>query len=388
MKLTSVFGAMPGYELGLNAAHRLIINTFSELGEEVNEIHLGFAEIPNFDGVGSKSIEPIMREIMQSDGVIFAVTTVMNSPCALFKTFLEYFDDDEYKDALKGKNCMLVTSSQNGGERATIEYLSNIVGQLGAFDAVRICITAHDAAGLSENAELKEIIERQTEDFYRILRQNRKFIIPTYRQSNEKLCVTALNEAQDSDDNFSDEEYFALFGKEKRYKLNIDELQQKHNILPENEKEQDEINEIADYYAQKFLKINDGIVASNVEPITKQTFKAEPTRPRSKTCKQLTQSLPHHFNPQAATGIKAVFQLNISGAGGFEGYIVVDNSDCTFFDGQAEQSDIVILADDKSWTEIVSGKYTAQKAFMIGRLKVRGNFMLLTKYDTFFNVAT
>lgn len=388
MKLTSVFGAMPGYELGLNITHKLIADTLLELGEEVEQINLGFSGIPNFDGVKSKSVEPVMQSIMQSDGVIFAATTIMNSPCALFKTFIEYFVDAEYANALKGKNCMIVTTSQKGGERATIEYLSNIIGQLGGFDAVRICINSKDAEGLYENKELKEIIERQTEDFYRILRQNRKFIIPVYQSNISAAPLSAEAEAGESaenGDNFTDEEYFALFGKHKRHKANLEELYQKHNIETETGQKQEEIEEIANYFVQKFIKEGDGIVVSDIEPIAPKSSKAGPPKPRAKTCKQLTQSLPHHFNPQSAAGVKAVFQLNISGADGFEGYIEIDNADCAFYDGQAEKSDIIILADDKSWIEIIKGKYTAQKAFMIGRLKVRGNFMLLTKFDTFFS---
>jgi hypothetical protein len=35
---------------------------------------------------------------------------------------------------------------------------------------------------------------------------------------------------------------------------------------------------------------------------------------------------------------------------------------------------------------VLTRKYTAQKAIMIGGLKVRGNFVLLTKFDMLFKL--
>ena len=103
------------------------------------------------------------------------------------------------------------------------------------------------------------------------------------------------------------------------------------------------------------------------------------------TCKQLTSSLPHYFNPHLARDVTATIQFDITGQDGFEGYLTIAGDQCSFFDGVPEKSDIVVLSEAGAWIDVLKKKVTAQKAFMMGQLKVRGNFVLLTKFDQMFN---
>ncbi|MDR2167058.1 MAG: SCP2 sterol-binding domain-containing protein [Clostridiales bacterium] len=48
----------------------------------------------------------------------------------------------------------------------------------------------------------------------------------------------------------------------------------------------------------------------------------------------------------------------------------------------------MVTADSRAWNDVLSKKVTAQKAFMMGQLKVRGNFVLLTKFDQMFNTIS
>ena len=87
-----------------------------------------------------------------------------------------------------------------------------------------------------------------------------------------------------------------------------------------------------------------------------------------------------------AAGVSIVMQLVITGQEQFNGYFIIENSNCNYFEGMVEFSDITIFSDAEVWADILKNKITAQKAFMIGQLKVRGNFVILTKFEQLFKI--
>ena len=52
-----------------------------------------------------------------------------------------------------------------------------------------------------------------------------------------------------------------------------------------------------------------------------------------------------------------------------------------------KKPDVVITVADKDFVDMAQGKLTGQKAFMSGKLKLKGNMMLATKLDTVLKVA-
>ncbi|MCL2217297.1 MAG: SCP2 sterol-binding domain-containing protein, partial [Defluviitaleaceae bacterium] len=111
-----------------------------------------------------------------------------------------------------------------------------------------------------------------------------------------------------------------------------------------------------------------------------------PVEPRLKTARQITQNLPHYFQPQLSSGLQAVIQISITGEEAFEGFLYIHSTECSYSEGAAPAPDIIIMADTAVWMDVLKNKHTAQKAFMIGGLKVRGDFVLLTKFDTLFKL--
>ena len=161
-------------------------------------------------------------------------------------------------------------------------------------------------------------------------------------------------------------------------KIKAEELLEQIDFKSFNQRQEQDINEIS-----KLLKSQYG--AGKSQGGSKSDFSADVV-PHIKNCRQRTQSLHHYFQPQLAGGLEAVIQINVKGGEKFEGYLVISDGGCSYREGVHENPDVTVFADSSVWMDILNGKYTTQKAFMIGQLKVRGNFVLLTKFDQLFNL--
>jgi len=375
MKITAIC-APSGPDFGLNAAFAVVCDTLAELGEDVQAVDLSTAELTYYNGGVSDIAHELMEGLKNADGLIFACSAAFHAPAALLHTFLEYFQDPKYHDLIKQKNCLLLSISQDGGERAAAEQLSRILGTLGAIDVVRISLDVVMADTASPH--VIELIERQTEDFYRIIRQKRKYFLPLpERRKTERATDPQKNIIQPMPELEQSE---------------IEVLYEKHELDSINESAQLDISKIAAMFTKKFVPsesenvaiiLDDNVAALPPMPATKPA-----TAPATKSCKQLTASLPHYFNAQLAKGLNAVIELDIFGSDGFSGYITISGQSCAFHDGSAAKNDIIVTADTAAWTDILNKKISAQKAFMMGKLKVRGNFQLLGKFDQLFNEVT
>ena len=370
MRISIVHAAMSGFDHNMTVILKAIHEILNELNVDIKDINLADMQLPLYDGSELGRATSIVNVLKESQGVIFATTSQMFAPCALMQTFIEHLSDR--KEILQDKNCMVMAVSNSVGAKDTVDYLSKIVNCLGGYDSVKIAIDRDNQILLGNDDAVQQMLEKQIEDFYRFVGQSRKFFIPLGRS----------NDIQ----SFTDEEYQTIINVDKRPKLTKEELHKK--ITSENftrEQEQD-IDEIAQLFVSKYSAQAPVNEAYNM-PFIKPQAEANLPRPRTMSCKQLTQNLPHYFQTQLSSGYNFVVQISISGEESFEGYIVIDNNVADYFDGIAQSSDITILADSRIWTDILKGKHTAQKSFMIGQLKVRGNFVLLSRFEQLFKMG-
>ena len=377
MQVTAVYAALAQRDYGLKKAFNTVIDTLMDLGITTRTISLNDYQLPFFGALSDgKVVTEIMSAIEQGDALIFAGTVLRSAPCALLMTFLEHFESPKYHTLLQGKSCMLITASMNGGDRRAIDAMSEIIGAHGAYDVIRFSAGNDQAAFYGD--ELKLIIEKQAEDFFRLIRSVRKFTI-----AQDFLNSPVLNQPPYVEE-LAEQLAIESTPEKTGPKHKTSDLYEKLKLNTLNTQQASEVNEITDFFA--------GVLSSKglkIEPKAK-TYDAsglpEPAARREKNCRRLVQAIPGYHQAEHSLGLSAVFQFSISGSESFDGYITVKDSQCDYNDGIAVRSDISILADADIISDILRGKYTAQKAFMVGQLKVRGNFLLLTKFDQIFEL--
>ncbi|UZJ56177.1 hypothetical protein CBS101457_005497 [Exobasidium rhododendri] len=80
-----------------------------------------------------------------------------------------------------------------------------------------------------------------------------------------------------------------------------------------------------------------------------------------------------------------VFEMHIKNSGGKELVYTIDlKKNAVAYEGPVKKgtkADVTINTSDDTFVDMADGKLNGQKAFMSGKLKVKGNIMLATKLD-------
>lgn len=416
MKITSLVAAADGK--GIFQVKNIINTALKELNVEVNEINLFFNQIPCFDGIKSDNIRSVVNSIKDSQGVIIYTNSYFSMIGSLLEGFFEHMALAAYNDILKDKNCFIVVNGKNGSPIPAMNAISHVINDLGGFDSIRLPLDEGFLSALSFEKDKQLIAERSAEDFYRILKQQRKYYIPVEGMKQEPFSGYEKEPAYKNQPVKKEETLWEVIEdspkqveivpapkeepKETEEAVLAQTVPKKDKLLKEvkedtgdailhiinddkfDEKQIKDIEEITKLFSEKF-KSNETNPATQdkIEPILPNL----PEAVGKKTILQMSQSLIHYFKGTKASDIEARVQIVIEGTEDFKGLYIIENGNCDFKKGEDGSPDITIIAEGLVWEEILKGKISAQKAFMTGRIKVRGNFVLLSKFDQSFEFA-
>jgi len=106
---------------------------------------------------------------------------------------------------------------------------------------------------------------------------------------------------------------------------------------------------------------------------------AAPTSP-----KQVFAEMPNRFNKEAAKGLNATYQFDLSGEGGGKWHVIVKDEACEVKEGPAATPSITISMTAQDYLDMISGKLNGQMAFMTGKLRIAGDMGLALRMQSLF----
>lgn len=90
------------------------------------------------------------------------------------------------------------------------------------------------------------------------------------------------------------------------------------------------------------------------------------------------------FRPEAARGMTAVYQLQLTGDGGGTWHMVVEGQTCKILPGPACRPNTVITVSSGDWADLVTGRLDGFSAVLSGRVRIEGDLELATRLPALF----
>src|SRR5215472_9554496 len=102
------------------------------------------------------------------------------------------------------------------------------------------------------------------------------------------------------------------------------------------------------------------------------------------TCKEVFAQMPAQFNKDAAKGLDAVYQFDLSGDGGGKWFVTIKNETCDVKEGSHPSPNITISMASQDYVDMSTGKANGQMLFMSGRLRIAGDLGLALRMQSIF----
>ena len=91
-----------------------------------------------------------------------------------------------------------------------------------------------------------------------------------------------------------------------------------------------------------------------------------------------------NINPDAAKGMNATIQFNLSGDNGGQWYVTIKDGTATVSEGTAPSANMTMTMAAQDYVDMTTGKLNGQMAFMSGKLKIAGDMGLAMKMQSLF----
>ncbi len=105
------------------------------------------------------------------------------------------------------------------------------------------------------------------------------------------------------------------------------------------------------------------------------------------TVQKLFEGMPQAFRAEMAGEDSLVFQFHITGDQAGDWYVCVEKGQCTVDQGVHQSPTVSLTLKDHNWLAMAAGELSGAKAFMTGKLKLKGDLMAAQKLGTYFKLT-
>jgi putative sterol carrier protein len=103
-----------------------------------------------------------------------------------------------------------------------------------------------------------------------------------------------------------------------------------------------------------------------------------------KSARERIEAMPQTFRPERAGRASCTVQFHISGEGGGDWHVTIQDRKCTVTEGVSNAADATLNMDASDYVDLATGKLNSMKAFMSGKVKASGDVSLLQRMDRWF----
>ena len=105
------------------------------------------------------------------------------------------------------------------------------------------------------------------------------------------------------------------------------------------------------------------------------------------TAKEIVEALPLVFQSDRAEGMNETFQFELTGEGGGTWVAKIADGQCNITEGGIDKPSATISMEATDYVAIAQGKLDMARAFMGGKIKVKGDMGLVMKLPDLFKMG-
>lgn len=373
----------------LKKSVQIIAHVLRELDVELSQVELH--KLPYFQGEKTRQMDSIMASISESKGVIAISSVPMLGMHGAMQSFFD--NATQYDMENFNKPMLTITYSEWLGEQEAAQMMLKCWNILGGTEGGSIYMNR-----ALPTSPVLERLEKEIENFYRLIKQERPNIgsservfyynikqghaSPTILKADTRETKTVEPEIKSFAELVKEDTFANRMVSQNEKITRVDKASNQETVkeisshrIDLSTKEQT-IKEIAhliekEANGDEFKSMNTGIYTRPPQIFTTNSG-----------MKRL-QQIPHYFAAQYDKTIQFILKYQITDIEE-NGYIIIKDGDCNFVEEVEGVPTVEMLLTEEVLMSILSKKLTYQKAFMLGKLKVKGNFSVLPKLDQVF----